>query len=212
MSNKTLLSLFWLAPRTKRQMPKPITNVLLVGVGGQGILLASEILAKVAFREGYDVKKSEVHGMAQRGGSVSSEVRFGDKIHSPLIKKGEADFLLASEKLEALRFIDYLKKEGVLILNDLEIFPLMVNIGKEEYPEDILPRLKKRSSQIFKIEASKIAEDAGNSKTFNLVLLGKLSTFLSFKASAWEKVIRGEVPPHTIEVNLKAFELGRKLS
>jgi indolepyruvate ferredoxin oxidoreductase beta subunit len=147
--------------------------------------------------------------MAQRGGSVSSEVRFGDKVYSPLIRKGEADFLLASEKLEALRFIGYLKKEGILILNNLEIFPLMVNIGKEKYPKDILPHLKKRSSQIVKIEASKIAEDVGNAKAFNLVLLGKFSTFLSFEASTWEKVIGQEVPSHTIEVNLKAFELGR---
>ncbi len=190
-------------------MPNPITNVLLVGVGGQGILLASEILAKVAFQEGCDVKKSEVHGMAQRGGSVSSQVRFGGKVYSPLIKKGEADFLLASEKLEALRFIDYLKKEGLLILNNLEIFPLMVSIGKEDYPKDILFHLKKKSSQIVQIEATKIAEDTGNPKTFNLVLLGRLSNFLSFKLSSWEKVIREEVPARTIEANLKAFELGR---
>ena len=191
-------------------MPMPITNVLLVGVGGQGILLASEILAKVAFEEGYDVKKSEVHGMAQRGGSVSSEVRFGPKIYSPLIRKGGADFLLALEKLEALRFIDYLKKEGVLILNDLEIPPLMVSLGKEEYPKDILVHLKKKTSRIVKIAATEIAQTAGNAKTFNLVLLGKLSTFLNFKSSSWEKVIRQEVPPHTIEVNLKAFELGKR--
>ena len=191
-------------------MPKPITNVLLVGVGGQGILLASEILAKVAFEEGYDVKKSEVHGMAQRGGSVSSEVRFGGTIYSPLIRKGGADFLLALEKLEALRFVDYLRKEGVLILNDLEISPLMVSIGEQQYPEDILFHLKKRTSRIIKIEATKIAQTAGNSKTFNLVLLGKLSTFLSFKSSTWGKIIRQEVPPHTIEVNLKAFELGKR--
>ena len=188
----------------------PITNVLLVGVGGQGILLASEILAKVAFEEGYDVKKSEVHGMAQRGGSVSSEVRFGPKIYSPLIRKGGADFLLALEKLEALRFIDYLKKEGVLILNDLEIPPLMVSLGKEEYPKDILVHLKKKTSRIVKIAATEIAQTAGNAKTFNLVLLGKLSTFLNFKSSSWEKVIRQEVPPHTIEVNLKAFESGKR--
>ncbi|MFQ6067582.1 MAG: indolepyruvate oxidoreductase subunit beta [bacterium] len=191
-------------------MPQPITNVLLVGVGGQGILLASEILAKVAFEEGYDVKKSEVHGMAQRGGSVSSEIRFGPKIYSPLIRRGGADFLLALEKLEALRFIDYLKKEGLLIVNDLEIPPLMVSIGKEPYPKDIFANLKKRTSRIIKIRALKIAETLGNPKTFNLVLLGKLSTFLSFKASSWGKVIRQEVPSHTVEVNLKAFELGAK--
>lgn len=191
-------------------MPKSITNVLLVGVGGQGILLTSEVLAKAAFEEGCDVKKSEVHGMAQRGGSVSSEVRFGDKIYSPLIKKGDADFLLALEKLEALRFIDYLKKGGVLILNDLEIPPLMVSIAKQEYPKDIIFRLKKRTSRVIKMQALNIAEIAGNSKTLNLVLLGKLSTFLSFKSSTWEKVIRQVVPLHAIEVNLRAFELGRK--
>lgn len=191
-------------------MPDPITNVFLVGVGGQGILLTSEILAKVAFEEGYDVKKSEVHGMAQRGGSVSSQVRFGDKIYSPLIRKGAADFLLALEKLEALRFIDYLKKGGVLILNDLEIPPLMVSIGKEQYPRDILLHLKKRASRVVKIQASKIAEIAGNPKALNVVLLGKVSTFLSFKSSTWEKVIRQVVPPRAIEVNLRAFELGKK--
>jgi len=190
-------------------MSNPITNILLVGVGGQGILLTSEILAKVALEEGYDVKKSEVHGMAQRGGSVSSEVRFGSRIYSPLVRKGKVDFLVALEKLEALRFIDYLKEEGVLILNDLEIPPLMVSIGKEKYPENISFYLKKRTSQIVKIEARKIAQTAGNSKTFNLVLLGKLSTFLNFKSDTWRKIIRQEVPPHTIEVNLKAFELGR---
>jgi indolepyruvate ferredoxin oxidoreductase beta subunit len=188
----------------------PIVNVLLVGVGGQGILLASEILAKVAFEEGHDVKKSEVHGMAQRGGSVSSEVRFGPKIYSPLIRKGGADFLLALEKLEALRFVYYLKKGGVLILNDLEIPPLMVSLGKETYPKDIFVHLKKRTSQIIKIRASKIAGTLGNPKTFNLVLLGKLSTFLSFKSSSWEKAICQEVPSHMVEINLKAFELGKK--
>lgn len=190
-------------------MKQKICNVVIVGVGGQGILLISDILAKVALKEGYDVKKSEVHGMAQRGGSVISEVRFGEKIYSPLVKRGEADFLLALEKLEALRFLNYLKKGKVLIVNNLKIAPLGVNIGKEKYPSGIFSNLRKRTSQVIKVDGLKIAKDAGNSKTMNIAVLGSLSFFLPFVISSWEKVIRKRVPSHTASSNLKAFELGR---
>lgn len=191
-------------------MEKKITNVVVVGVGGQGILLTSDIIAEVAFREGHDVKKSEVHGMAQRGGSVISEVRFGEKVFSPLVKKGEADFLLALEKLEALRFHSYLKEEGTLIVNDLEIPPLGVSLGKEEYPRDIFSILEKKNSEFIRIDGLALAEKAGNSKTVNVVLLGTLSSFLPFSFSSWRKVIEERVPSRTVEYNLEAFKLGRE--
>lgn len=190
-------------------MQKTTTDIVVVGVGGQGVLLISDILAEVAFNEGCDVKKSEIHGMAQRGGSVISEVRFGKKVYSPLIKKGQADFLLALERLEALRFIDYLKKEGIAVVNDLKIPPLGVNIGKEKYPQDIFSHLLKKTSRIIKVNAVAIAKDAGNIKTMNVALLGVISAFLSFNISSWEKVIKKRVPSHTVRYNLKAFELGR---
>lgn len=184
-------------------------NVVIAGVGGQGILLTSDILAQVAFEQGYDVKKSEVHGMAQRGGSVISEVRFGKKVYSPLIKKGEADFLLGMEKLEALRFLPYLKPEGILIVNNLEIPPLGVTLGKEKYPDNIFTLLKKRTSRIIKVNGLQIASEVGNLKTMNVVLLGVLSCFLSFPLSAWKKVIERRVPVKSLDDNLKAFECGK---
>jgi len=184
-------------------------NIVIVGVGGQGILLTSDILAEVAFEEGYDVKKSEIHGMAQRGGSVISEVRFGEKVYSPLIKKGEADILLALEKLEALRFSIYLKKEGIAIVNNLEIPPLGVNLGKEKYPRDILSRIEHKISRVIRVEAITMAKKAGSPKTMNVVMLGVLSFFLPFSIPSWEKVIKKRVPSYSTEFNIRAFELGR---
>ncbi|MCD6575483.1 indolepyruvate oxidoreductase subunit beta [Candidatus Aerophobetes bacterium] len=184
-------------------------NVVIVGVGGQGILLTSDILAEVAFEEGYDVKKSEIHGMAQRGGSVISEVRFGEKVYSPLIKKGEADILLALEKLEALRFSIYLKKEGIAIVNNLEIPPLGVNLGKEKYPRDIFSRIEHKISRVIRVEAITMAKKAGSPKTMNVVMLGVLSPFLPFSISSWEKVIKKRVPSYSTEFNIRAFKLGR---
>lgn len=191
-------------------MRKNVTNIVVVGVGGQGILLISDILAEVAFSSGYDVKKSEIHGMAQRGGSVISEVRFGEKVYSPLIKKGEADFLLALEKLEALRFLDYLKREGIAIINDLEIPPLGVNIGKEKYPEDTFSPIFEKTSFVIKTNGKAMAKTAGNIRTMNVALLGVISSFLPFNSSMWKKVIERKVPSYTISSNLKAFELGRE--
>ncbi len=190
-------------------MRETTINIVVAGVGGQGILLTSNILAQVAFEHGYEVKKSEVHGMAQRGGSVVSEVRFGRKVYSPLIKKGEADFLLGMEKLETLRFIPYLKPEGLIIVNNLEIPPLGVTLGEEKYPDNIYTLLKKRTSRIIKVNALQIASKVGNLKTMNVVLLGVLSCFLPFSPSAWKKVIERRVPAKSLDDNLKAFEQGR---
>lgn len=190
-------------------MREKVLNVVVVGVGGQGVLLTSDILAEVALEEGYEVKKSEVHGMAQRGGSVVSEVRFGEKIYSPLVKKGGADFMVALEKLEGLRFAHYLKKEGVLIVNDLAIPPLGVNLGKEEYPPDIISSLHQKIFQLIKVDALSMAKEAGNSKTMNVAVLGILSFFLPLALPSWEKIIRKKVPSYSTDFNLKAFELGR---
>jgi len=190
-------------------MKEKIFNVVVVGVGGQGILLTSDILAQVAFKEGYDVKKSEVHGMAQRGGSVISEVRFGRRVYSPLVRKGGADFMVALEKLEALRFLYYLKKDAPLIVNDLEIPPLGVNLGKEKYPEDIFLLLTRRTSRVIKVDALNMAKEAGNPKAMNVAVLGILSFFLPFAISSWKKVIREKVPSYSVDFNLRAFDLGR---
>jgi len=191
-------------------MEDKIFNLVIVGVGGQGIILTSDILACVALEEGFDVKKSEVHGMAQRGGSVISEVRFGKKVYSPLIKKGTADIMLALEKLEALRFLDYLREGATVILNDLKIPPLGVILGKERYPENISVLISRKTPFIIKVNGLNIARDAGNPKTMNIALLGILSLFLPFKRASWEKVIGMRVPPGTVDVNLRAFELGKR--
>ena len=186
-----------------------VVNVVIVGVGGQGILLTSDILAEVALQHGHDVKKSEIHGMAQRGGSVISEVRFGEKVYSPLIKRGEADLLLALEKLEAHRFLDYLRNGEVLIVNDLEVPPLGVSLGKEKYPGDIFSHLLEKTRRVVKVDGLKMAKDAGSPKTMNVVMLGVLSFFLPFPVPSWENIIRKRVPSHTVNSNLKAFGLGR---
>jgi len=190
-------------------MEKKTTDILVAGVGGQGILLTSDILVEVAFEEGYDVKKSEIHGMAQRGGSVISEVRFGEKVYSPLIKKGQADFLLGLEKLETLRFLHYLKPEGWLVVNDLEIPPLGVSLGKEKYPDNIFSLLKKKTSRIIRVDGLAMAKNVGNLKTMNVVMLGILSSFLPFSISTWKKVIEKRVPSYSLKDNLRAFESGR---
>ena len=185
-------------------------NLIICGVGGQGILLASELVALVAMEEGYDVKKSEVHGMAQRGGSVVSHVRIGDKVFSPLIEEGTADVILAFEKAEALRWVHYLNpKEGVLIVNDLEIVPPFVSIGLDEYPKDIEKTLKSIAKEAYFVDGIGLARQAGNERTANVALLGVLSNYMPFNEETWIEVIKRRVPPKTIEANLKAFSLGR---
>lgn len=183
-------------------------SVVVCGVGGQGILTASDILSKVALKSGFDVKKSEVHGMSQRGGSVISEVRFGEKIYSPLITEGMADYILSFEKLEALRNIRRLKKGGTVIVNDYRLMPMTVLSGNFEYPEDIEDRIKASGAKSIIIDGVELAVQAGNIRTVNTVLLGSLAVKLPFDKEKWINAIFERVPEKTHEVNKKAFELG----
>jgi len=183
-------------------------NIMLAGVGGQGVLLASEVISKVAMEKGYDVKKSEVHGMAQRGGSVVSNVRFGEKIYSPIIAEGEADILLAFEKLEALRWLNYLKKDGIIITNTQKIDPLPVANGKEKYPENVMDKLEKSGLKVIGLDALSKAREAGTQKAINTVLLGALANEIDISKDLFEKVIKESVPKSTIKINTTAFKSG----
>ncbi len=185
-------------------------NILIVGVGGQGIILASEVVSLVALSQGYDVKQSEVHGMAQRGGSVSSNVRFGKAVYSPTIAKGEADVLLSFEMLESLRWLDYLSPKGVAIVNTQRIDPMPVASGKAEYPKGIEERLRTSTHKLHLIDGQGLAEQAGHIKSVNVALLGVLSTILHFEKDVWETTIKNRVPAKTIDINFKAFNLGRQ--
>jgi indolepyruvate ferredoxin oxidoreductase beta subunit len=187
-------------------MPKGTTDVFIAGVGGQGILLASEILSDMALARGLDVKKSEVHGMAQRGGSVVSHVRFGEKVYSPVIAEGEADVLVSFEKMEALRWVHYVSSEGTVVVNDQEIVPS----GMEQYPDGIDAELAKRAPDAHMLDALTLANEAGHARAVNTVMLGAFSTYLDFTEEEWKKAIEARVPPKTVDINLKAFELGRK--
>jgi len=188
---------------------KKKANILIVGVGGQGILLASEIISSVCLDAGYDVKQSEVHGMAQRGGSVSSHVRFGETVHSPTIEYGGADILLSFELLEALRWTEFLKPDGIIIANDMQISPMPVASGFEKYPDDIPQQLKKRGKQLVIINGNAMAVKAGHIKSVNIALLGVLSNYLPFDQEIWKKTIVERVPQKTKEINLIAFDFGR---
>jgi indolepyruvate ferredoxin oxidoreductase beta subunit len=186
-----------------------VTNVLLVGVGGQGTILATRVLAGVLMQEGYDVKMSEVHGMSQRGGSVVTFVRYGDKVNSPLVEKATADLILAFEKLEALRYLPYLKPEGTLVVNDLAILPAPVLLGKAEYPYNALDILGQKVKDLVVVDAAKLAEEkTGNARTQNIVLLGALAKRLGLAPGTWEKAVSENVPPQTVDANLKAFWAG----
>lgn len=186
-----------------------VTNVLLVGVGGQGTILATRVLAGVLVEEGFDVKMSEVHGMSQRGGSVVTFVRYGDKVYSPLVERGTADLILAFEKLEALRYLPYLKPEGTLVVNDLALLPAPVLLGKAEYPYNALDILKQKVKDLVVVDAAKLAEEkTGNVRTQNIVLLGALAKRMDIPPGTWEKVVSENVPPKTVEANLKAFWAG----
>lgn len=192
-------------------MPNQTRNILIVGVGGQGTLLTSRIIAQVAVQMGYDVKVSEVHGMAQRGGSVVTQVRYGEKIYSPIIKKGDADVLLAFEKLEAARWLDYLKPGGKVIINNDRVDPLPVMTGKARYPQDIDQRIASLVSDTTIVDATSIAIECGNVKAANVVLVGMLSGAMGIPAEEVEKAITAMVPDKALEVNLKAFREGEKL-
>ena len=190
-------------------MDNKITNILLVGVGGQGIILASEIMADVFMEAGFDVKKSEVHGMAQRGGSVSTHVRFGPQVFSPLIKEGEADIFLAFEELEALRYLSYLSPEPTILLNEQRLNPPSVSLGNEEYPANIHETLTKRSKKFKTIPARELALKAGDGRAANVVLLGALQAFLSIPEKIWTDNILRRFPPKAGPINLEAFRLGK---
>ena len=186
-----------------------VKNILIVGVGGQGVLLASEVLGDVAARSGLDVKKSEVHGMAQRGGSVVSHLRFGRRIYSPLIPRGEADFLLSFEKLETLRYLDYLRPDGRIVASGQQINPLPVSSGRMEYPGGVEKTLRERGVSFRIVDGLGLAERAGNRKAVNSVMLGILSSLLPFPRALWLESLRGFLPERLQEVNIKAFGLGR---
>lgn len=188
-----------------------MTSVLFSGVGGQGIILASKAVAKCAFYEGLAVKETEVHGMAQRGGSVISHVRFGSVVYSPLIPLGEADFFVALEELEALRYVPYLKREGRIILNTRQIVPVTVNPETNPYPGDVRGRLEAMGFHVDAVDALEAAKGIGNLKVENVILAGMLSAYLPFAPQTWERVIRESVPVKTIDINVQAFALGRQL-
>lgn len=183
-------------------------SVMIVGVGGQGTLLASRILGNVVIEEGYDVKVSEVHGMAQRGGSVVTYVKYGEKVYSPIISEGEADIILSFEELEAYRYLPYLKKGGTLIVNAQEIDPMPVIIGAAKYPEEIIQKLKDKADGVIAIDALALANEAGNGKAVNVVLLGVLAKSSGIAEEKWLEAVRKTVPPKFLDVNVKAFALG----
>jgi len=185
-----------------------ITNILIVGVGGQGTILASRVLSGVIQKIGLDVKVSEIHGMAQRGGSVVTQVRYGQDVASPIIPKGEADIILAFEKLEALRWLPYLKKTGSILINDQRIDPMPVIMGAAEYPADALAAIRQLRDKVIVIDALKIAVEAGNAKAVNVVLLGLLSRHLGIDKEIWLYVMKETIPAKFLETNLKAFEAG----
>lgn len=183
-------------------------SILFVGVGGQGIILASKILTEGLVKFGYDVKMSEVHGMAQRGGSVTTQVRFGEKVYSPLIGLGEADVVVAFEKVEAARWIGYLKDGGSIVINDYEIYSLPVLIGKEKYPEDVIERIKEKVENTKVFNAAQAAEALGNIKAQNIVILGALIKALGLENLDWEQVVKDNLPEKMHELNIKAIKAG----
>ncbi len=186
-------------------------NVMIVGVGGQGSLLASKLLGQLLLKEGYDIKVSEVHGMSQRGGSVVTYVRFGDKVYSPVIDKGQADFIVSFEMLEAARWTQYLKPGGKMIANTQQINPMPVIIGAAEYPENLAQKIRDAGIDLDAIDALTLAEQAGTAKAVNLVLMGRLSRYFDFAQEQWLETIEKCVPPKFLEVNKKAFELGAQI-
>uniref|UniRef100_A0A7C4Y587 Indolepyruvate oxidoreductase subunit beta n=1 Tax=candidate division WOR-3 bacterium TaxID=2052148 RepID=A0A7C4Y587_UNCW3 len=183
-------------------------SIILAGVGGQGIILAGDIISLVAMENGLDVKKSEVHGMAQRGGSVITTVRFGEKVYSPIIGPGMADIVLSLEKLEGLRNIDYLKEDGIMIVNDYRFDPLPVSSGEMDYPEDVIDRIKSISKKTYIIQGRDIAVQIGNIRVMNMIMLGALSKILPFEKELWLKVIERRVPQKFLEINIKGFNAG----
>lgn len=188
-----------------------IRNILIVGVGGQGVILASNALSEVAMAKGFDVKKTESHGQSQRGGTVPSHIRYGDKVFSPVIGRGEADLVLAFEELEGLRFAHFLKPEGKMILNRQRIYPPRVTSGMDTYPENVVTLLHDNGIETIEVDAISIADKLGNSLVASTVLFGVLSKYLEFSSEEWKEVVRRLVPEKAQSVNLDAFEAGRSL-
>jgi indolepyruvate ferredoxin oxidoreductase beta subunit len=186
-----------------------VKSVMIVGVGGQGSLLASRILGNVLLAQGFDVKVSEVHGMSQRGGSVVTYVKYGEKVYSPVIEKGEADVIISFEQLEAARWVSYLKNGGHLIVSTQQLDPMPVITGAAQYPEDIAQKLENIGIDVILVDALDLAEKAGSSKASNVVLMGVLSTKMGFDESVWQKALEECVPAKFLELNKKAFELGK---
>ncbi len=184
-------------------------NIMIVGVGGQGTLLASKLLGRLLLKKGYDVKVSEVHGMSQRGGSVVTYVRYGEKVYSPVVDKGEADFIISFEMLEAARWVEYLKKGGTIVTNTQQINPMPVIIGAAEYPENLSTKIADMGINIEAFDALSLAEEAGTSKAVNLVLLGRISKYFDFTDEEWMDAIEKSVPAKFLDLNKKAFNLGK---
>lgn len=183
-------------------------SILLVGVGGQGTILAGNILSTALLESGYDVKVSEIHGMSQRGGSVSTQIRYGKKVHSPVIGRGQSDILIAFEAMEALRYLEFLKPEGKVVVNDYKIPSAPILMGKADYPENVIEILKEKASTSV-IDAAKIAQELGNMKVMNVVLLGALAKAMDLTDIDWEGVIRNTVKKEFIDINIEAFKRGR---
>ncbi len=184
-------------------------NIMIVGVGGQGSLLASKLLGRLLLEQGFDVKVSEVHGMSQRGGSVVTYVRYGNKVASPVIDKGEADFIVSFELLEAARWLPYLKADGQIVTNIQQIDPMPVIIGAAEYPRDLVAKMRATGAKVDAMDALALAEQAGSSKAVNLVLMGRLSHYFDLPEEAWQKALEAVVPPKFLDMNKAAFLLGR---
>jgi len=192
-------------------MSRQVTNIILSGVGGQGVLVASQILSETALAAGYDVKKAEVHGMSQRGGSVISHVRFGKEVFSPLISRGEADIILAFEPLEALRYLHYLRPGAIIVLNEERVLPQPVHVGDAEYPEDIVETCLQVAGEVIATNATHAAEQLGNRRVTNVLMLGMLSHYLSLPEPYWLAAIKKRVPPKSLELNQRAFLHGQDL-
>ena len=184
-------------------------NIMIVGVGGQGSLLASKLLGQLFQMQGFDVKVSEVHGMSQRGGSVVTYVRYGDKVYSPVIDKGEADFIVSFELLEAARWLPYLKPEGVMVTNTQQIDPMPVITGAAAYPEDLVAKMLESGARVDALDCLKLAEQAGSSKAVNIVLLGRLSHYFDISEDVWMEALEKVVPARFLEMNKLAFALGK---
>jgi indolepyruvate ferredoxin oxidoreductase beta subunit len=186
-------------------------SIMIVGVGGQGSLLASRMMGNVLLAQGFDVKVSEVHGMSQRGGSVVTYVKYGDKVASPIIDKGGADLIISFEQLEAARWIPYLKKDGKIVVSTQKTNPMPVIVGAATYPEDLINKIKAKDIEIIPVDALSIAEELGNAKASNVVLMGVVSKLLDFDEKYWQNAIKECVPAKFLELNQKAFEKGKNI-